>query len=92
MALGVDRAGVASTVHSGRGVRGTRAVRQGPGNPRLRPGDRIGVTFASPTQKSGGVTPATVAPLAGQGEAAVGWKSHTWEKAWLLQRGLSFLE
>lgn len=91
MALGVDRARGASTVCGGRGSGGDNGGEAGPGEPQARPGDRTGVTFASPTQKSGGTTPGTVPP-AGQGVAAAGWQGHTWEKAWLLQRGLSFLE
>lgn len=62
------------------GVREIKGARQGPGNPRLGPGVEVGVTFTNPTQKSGGMTPETVTPSAGQGEAAVGWKgSHVGE-------------
>lgn len=62
------------------GVREIKGARQGPGNPRLGPGVGVGVTFTNPTQKSGGMTPETVTPSAGQGEAAVGWKgSHVGE-------------
>lgn len=57
----------------------------GPGNPRLGPGARVKVTIASPTQKCRAMTPGLPRQLWAGG-------AHTWEKAWLLQRGLSFLE
>lgn len=65
---------------------------QGPGNPGLGPGVGVGATFASPTQKSGAMTPEPVTPQSGLGGQRPMGGAHTWEKAWLLQRGLSFLE
>lgn len=74
-----------------KGVQGRKRVRQGPGNPRLGPGVGVGLTSASPTRKSGGTTPETVTPPAGQGEAAVGWRGSHMGEGMALAKGFVLL-
>lgn len=77
------------------GVRGNDEGRgQGPGNPRLRAGVGWGGELCQPYPEVWGEPRAL-----GRSSLWLGWKrrpwvgvAHTWEKAWLLQRGLSFLE
>lgn len=66
-------------------------VGQGPGNPRLRPGIGVGVTFANPIQKSGVMTQELAIPLAGLDEAAVDGRGSHMGKGVALAEGLVLL-
>lgn len=68
-----------------------KGMGQGPGNPRLRPGVGVGVTFASPIQKSGPMTPELELPLAGLDEAAVDRRDSHMGEGMALAEGLVLL-